>query len=465
MAAAWAPGRQMFNAYGPTETTIWATSSAPLSAGQPVDIGTPIPGVSALVLDARLNPAPVGVVGELYMAGPPLARGYVGRAGLTAERFVANPHGDAGTRMYRTGDLVRWTSAGTLDYLGRADSQIKLRGQRIELGEIENTLLACPQVAQAAAAVYHSDTGSQLVAYITLEHTASADHDADIIDQWQHVYDDLYDARSRWRSLARIFGVGTAATPVNRSRSSRWPSGARPRWIESWPCSRSECWSSAWARGWCLRRSPRSVTSIGRLTSPRRRSRPCRPRWPRSRGRTGCGCGCNPPRWPMDCRPAISMWWCSTRSSNTSPARGIWLEVLAVAMRLLAPGGALFIGDVRNHSLARRVANRCRARPHHHHTDAAEIRQRVQRAMLSEPELLLAPEFFTTWAADQPSVAGLDIQVKRGSADNELNRYRYDVTINTIPTPIRSLATAPDLDVDPMRGPAGATRPVDIPPP
>jgi non-ribosomal peptide synthetase component F len=143
LVAAWAPGRRMSNAYGPSEATIWATCSE-LSAGQPVSIGAPIPGMCALVLDARLNPAPIGVVGELYLGGPALAHGYLGRVGLTAERFVANPYGDAGARMYRTGDLVRWTSAGTLDYLGRADAQIKLRGQRIELGEIENTLLACP---------------------------------------------------------------------------------------------------------------------------------------------------------------------------------------------------------------------------------------------------------------------------------------------------------------------------------
>ena len=175
LVAAWAPGRRMFNAYGPTETTIWATC-APLSAGQPVSIGAPIPGVCALVLDAWLNPAPIGVLGELYLAGPALARGYVGRVELTAERFVANPYGDAGARMYRTGDLVRWTPAGTLEYLGRADTQIKLRGQRIELGEIENALLACPQVGQAAATVRHSITGAHLVAYIILERTTPTGH-------------------------------------------------------------------------------------------------------------------------------------------------------------------------------------------------------------------------------------------------------------------------------------------------
>ena len=170
----------------------------PLSAGQPVGIGAPIPGVCALVLDARLNPAPIGVVGELYLGGPAVAHGYRGPGGADRRTVCGQSlMGAVGARMYRTGDLVRWTRAGTLDYLGRADTQIKLRGQRIELGEIENTLLACPQVTQAAAAVHHSATGAQLVAYVTLEHTSTADHDAEIVEEWQHIYDELYGARGR----------------------------------------------------------------------------------------------------------------------------------------------------------------------------------------------------------------------------------------------------------------------------
>ncbi|WP_139334702.1 amino acid adenylation domain-containing protein, partial [Mycobacterium colombiense] len=202
VVAAWAPGRAMFNGYGPSETTIWVTC-APLMAGQPVRIGAPIAGVCALVLDARLNPAPPGVVGELYLDGPAVAQGYVGRAGLTAERFVPNPYGQPGARMYRTGDLVRWTAEGTLDYLGRADTQIKLRGQRIELGEIENTLLACPQVTQAAASVHHSDTGPHLIGYITLERNSIADDDAEFVEEWQQLYDDLYVAEVE----APVFGM------------------------------------------------------------------------------------------------------------------------------------------------------------------------------------------------------------------------------------------------------------------
>ncbi|ETW25699.1 hypothetical protein MGAST_01195, partial [Mycobacterium gastri 'Wayne'] len=168
LVTAWAPGRRMFNAYGPTEATIWATCTTPLSPGQPITIGAPIPGVCALVLDARLHPAPIGVVGELYLTGPALAHGYAAQPQLTAQRFVANPYGAPGTRLYRTGDLARWTPQGTLDCLGRADTQIKLRGQRIELGDIENALLACPQVTQAAATIHHTTTGTaHLIGYIS----------------------------------------------------------------------------------------------------------------------------------------------------------------------------------------------------------------------------------------------------------------------------------------------------------
>ncbi|MFI6999798.1 amino acid adenylation domain-containing protein [Nocardia sp. NPDC050175] len=136
--------RRMVNLYGPTEFTVVATGSE-LSTGATVSLGPPIRGASAMVLDGRLHPVPIGVAGELYLAGPALARGYHARHGLTAGRFVANPYGAPGERMYRTGDLVRWTHdspehALTLEYLGRTDFQVKVRGQRIELGEIDAVL-------------------------------------------------------------------------------------------------------------------------------------------------------------------------------------------------------------------------------------------------------------------------------------------------------------------------------------
>ncbi|WP_216897108.1 non-ribosomal peptide synthetase [Nocardia alni] len=143
LIARWSPGRRMVNLYGPSEFTIWATGPAELVAGEPITIGEPISGAAVLVLDESLRPAPVGVTGELYLAGPALARGYHAQPGLSAGRFVAHPFGVAGEMMYRTGDLVRWVRAGTrprLEYLGRGDFQIKIRGQRIELGEIDAVL-------------------------------------------------------------------------------------------------------------------------------------------------------------------------------------------------------------------------------------------------------------------------------------------------------------------------------------
>ncbi|GAA0554667.1 non-ribosomal peptide synthetase [Paractinoplanes ferrugineus] len=167
LAERFARGRHMYNAYGPTETSVNATlwDVEPVRTGT-VPIGVPDPGQLAYVLDSGLHPVPPGTVGELYLGGLGLARGYLGRPGLTAERFLPDPFARPGSRMYRTGDLVRWTGQGALEFVGRADHQVKIRGFRVELGEIEAVVASRPGVRQTAV-VLRTDGGvKRIVAYV-----------------------------------------------------------------------------------------------------------------------------------------------------------------------------------------------------------------------------------------------------------------------------------------------------------
>ncbi|HEX8128534.1 MAG TPA: amino acid adenylation domain-containing protein, partial [Pyrinomonadaceae bacterium] len=177
LVARWADeGRRFFNVYGPTETTTWATFARCVGDGRTPAIGRPVANTQIYILDERLQPVPIGVVGELHIGGVALARGYLNRPELTAEKFIPDPFGaEAGARLYRTGDTARYRAGGDIEFVGRIDRQVKLRGFRIELGEIEAALAAHASVRECAVVVREDTRGERrIVAFATLAEGASA---------------------------------------------------------------------------------------------------------------------------------------------------------------------------------------------------------------------------------------------------------------------------------------------------
>jgi amino acid adenylation domain-containing protein len=182
------PAAELHNLYGPTEAAVdvsaWQVRPGTLASAARVPIGTPIANTALYVLDAAMAPVPIGVPGELFIGGAGLARGYLNRPALTAERFVPNPFGPPGSRLYRTGDLARRSPGGALEFLGRLDTQVKLRGLRIELGEIEAALRALPAIRDAAVIVREDRPGDpRLVAYITPADADPGQSLDDVLDQ------------------------------------------------------------------------------------------------------------------------------------------------------------------------------------------------------------------------------------------------------------------------------------------
>jgi len=210
LASGWSAGRRVFNLYGPTECAIWATGGE-LGGDGLAHIGRPIGGVSAYVLDQELEPVPAGVPGQLYLGGAGVARGYLNQPSLTALKFVPDPFsGESGARMYTTGDQVRYRGDGQLEFLGRLDDQVKVRGFRIEPGEIESALAAHPSVRGSAVVAQEDASGGRcLVAYVVAhagrcgagEGPMPAEWDPEQVEHWRRMYDKMYEqSRTAGRS-------------------------------------------------------------------------------------------------------------------------------------------------------------------------------------------------------------------------------------------------------------------------
>ncbi|WP_190854214.1 non-ribosomal peptide synthetase [Actinomadura sp. RB99] len=430
-----------YNLYGPTEYTINTLGGGTGDSATPT-VGKPIWNTRAHVLDAWLRPVPPGAPGELYIAGAGLARGYLGRPDLTAERFVADPF--TGGRMYRTGDLVRVREDGNIDFLGRTDDQVKIRGYRVELGEIEAALAAEPGVGQAA--VVAADSGvpgvRRIIGYVVPDGTRDGAADEQLAE-WRQIYD------------AEYIEVGTV---VHHEAFAGWDSSYDGVPI---PLAEMREWRDTTVdRIRALR--PRRVLEIGvgaglLLT---RLAPECEEYWGTdfsepviAKLRADLGPD-SPVR--LSHRPAHDTGGLPEAHFDTIvinsvvqyfPGAGYLEDVVAKAMRLLAPGGRLFVGDVRD--LRTIHAFHAAIRLGRGDTDL----RAVERAVRMEKELLLDPAFFT--ALDGP--ARVDVLTKRGVHHNELTRHRYDAVlwkpgpdVPPVPeTPAVDWAALDDLDGPP----------------
>jgi amino acid adenylation domain-containing protein/thioester reductase-like protein len=438
----------LWNMYGPTETTIWSTIQQIHSANEPITIGLPIANTQVYLLnepsrraDDPLTPVAMGAPGELYIGGDGLARGYLHRPELTAERFVANPFSDASNigrdRLYRTGDLARYLPDGTLQCLGRADHQVKIRGHRIELGDIEAALSQSPLVRDAAVVVHEDESGEKnLVAYVTenanvsaIDPTLASEVQQDVAQQWAQIWDSAYTQPSDEAATFNLSGWNSSYT------GQQAPAVELSQWLDH---------------------------TIDRITELK----------PRQILEIGCGMGlllfqlapdCEryvgtdisleaiqylqqtiaqelPEQTPIELfqHPADTLHELPIGKFDTIvinsvvqyfPDADYLVQVLKSAAQLLAPGGRIFVGDVRSLPLLEAFHTSVQLYQAPDTLPAEKLTQRIQQNMMQERELIFDPTFFELLQTAVPEIAQVQIQLKRGTYQNEFVQFRYDVVL------------------------------------
>lgn len=427
----------LVNMYGITETTVHVTYR-PVAwrdargAGGSL-IGRPIPGLDLHLLDDRLRPVPSGAVGEIFVGGAGVARGYASRPALTAQRFVPNPFtATVGERLYRSGDLARQRSDGELQYLGRADHQVKVRGFRVELGEIAAVLEGHPEVSQAVVAVREDVAGDRrLVAYVvpTATTAGAPPEAAELTRDWRLTFDEMYRQGAGTDADFNTSGWNSSYTgqPLSADAMREWVDetvgrvaalgGRRTLEIGCGTGLLLFRLAATCERYVATDLSPEALRLVSAGVLARGWSH-VEVRHQEARDFQGI------PKGEFDTIVLNSV-------AQYLPGMGYLREVIDGALDALAPGGCLVIGDVRNRRLQQAFhasVQRFRAGST---TPRDTLRERVRSGLAHDEELTIDPEAFPALAQEDPRVRHVDVHLKHGRALTEMNLFRYDVVVHT----------------------------------
>ena len=438
---------QIVNGYGPSESTICSTfflfpeKCDELQRRTP--IGKPVANYQIYLLCPSLNPVPIGVNGEIYIGGHGLAMGYLNLPSLTAEKFIPNPFTDKpGERLYKTGDMARYLSDGTIEFIGRIDNQIKIRGYRIEAGEIETVLTEHRGVKQNVVIAREDDPGEKrLVAYIIpdFDYLCDETEDAEQISRWREVFQNSYSQSNAEDITFNITGWNNSYTgeQIPDEEMREWVEGAVSRILSFQPKRVLEIGCGA---GLLLSRiAPTCHEYVGTDFS---NSALEYAEYLKTRVQ-----GLN--RLKLLHRPANDFEGFESESFDMViinsviqyfPTIDYLLEVLDGAIKVVKPGGVIFIGDVKDLRLLNAFHTSVQLYNASPSLEISQLKNRVRQAIMQEEELFVDPAFFYALKKHQPSVTYVRTELKHGLHHNELTKFRYDVMlhINDGPT------TAPD---------------------
>ncbi|HEX9483935.1 MAG TPA: methyltransferase, partial [Gemmatimonadaceae bacterium] len=426
---------RLHNLYGPTECAVDVSYwPCPRDTEAPavVPIGRPVANTRLYVLEPSGAPAPVGVPGELYLAGAQVGQGYHGRPELTRERFLPDPF-VSGERMYRTGDKARWRSDGTVEYLGRLDFQVKVRGFRIELGEIETNIARHPAVHDAVVMAHNDDAGdSRLVAYVVPSTNAAESTESEVVERWTDVFDRAYThADETGDAVESGFNIAGWVSsydkrPIPAAEMHEWVDRTVDRILDLRPRRVLEIGCGT---GLLLFRVAPHVEHYHGIDIA-------------ASGLEGIR---NDPafehladRVTLELARADEISRLPAGSFDTVvvnsvvqyfPSAEYLVRMLEDAIRLVVPGGTIFLGDIRLRPLLETLHTSVALHDAPDAMSIADLRARVQQRMWNETELVLDPAIFDHLRQHLGEIGQVETMIKRGRAANELSKFRGDVVL------------------------------------